>query len=135
MIVTNQQRPSEEQMKMFMEFPDDAPIKMVNLLKFKIKAEYADGRSTDLSGREAYAIYAQEVQEHLKKVGAKLTFSAKVKELLIGEVEDLWDSVAIAEYPNKSAMINMFMSPEYLESEKHRSAGLEGQLNIITQDE
>ena len=55
MIVTNQQRPSEEQMKMFMEFPDDAPIKMVNLLKFKIKAEYADGRSTDLSGREAYA--------------------------------------------------------------------------------
>ena len=39
MIVTNQQRPSEEQMKMFMEFPDDAPIKMVNLLKFKIKAE------------------------------------------------------------------------------------------------
>ena len=72
MIVTNLQRPNEEQMKMFMEFPDDAPIKMVNLLKFKIKAEYADGRSTDLSGREAYAIYAQEVQEHLKKVGAKL---------------------------------------------------------------
>ena len=72
MIVTNLQRPSEEQMKMFMEFPDDAPIKMVNLLKFKIKAEYADGRSTDLSGKEAYAIYAQEVQEHLKKVGAKL---------------------------------------------------------------
>ena len=33
MIVTNQQRPSEEQMKMFMEFSDDAPIKMVNLFK------------------------------------------------------------------------------------------------------
>ena len=75
----------------------------INLLKFKIKAEYADGRSSDLSGKEAYAIYAQEVQEHLKKVGAKLTFSGKVKDLLIGEVEDLWDSVAIAEYPDKSA--------------------------------
>ena len=36
---------------------------------------------------------------------------------------------------NKICEINMFISPEYLESEKHRSAGLEGQLNIITQDE
>ena len=60
MIVTNLQRPSEEQMKMFMEFSDDAPIKMVNLLKFKIKAEYSDGRSSDLSGKEAYAIYAED---------------------------------------------------------------------------
>ena len=32
----------------------------------------------DLSGKEAYAIYAQEVQEHLKS-GAKLTFSEKSK--------------------------------------------------------
>ena len=39
MIVLNSLRPTEEQMKMFMEFPDDKPIKMVNLLKFKNKAE------------------------------------------------------------------------------------------------
>ena len=47
MIVLNSLRPTEEQMKMFMEFPDDKPIKMVNLLKFKNKAEYKDKRETD----------------------------------------------------------------------------------------
>ena len=35
MIVTNSITPSEKQMKMFMDFPDDKPIRMVNLLKFK----------------------------------------------------------------------------------------------------
>ena len=38
-------------------------IHMVNLLKFKDKAEYKDGRQTDLTGQEAYQIYAKEVQE------------------------------------------------------------------------
>jgi hypothetical protein len=33
-------------------------------------------------------------------------------------------------------MFEMIMDPDYLESEKHRSAGLEGQLNIeLKEDE
>jgi len=135
MIVLNSLRPTTEQMTMFLEFPDDKPIKMVNLLKFKSKAEYEDQRKTDLTGEEAYAIYSNEVINHLAKVGGKIIFSGKVKGLLLGEVEDLWDLVAIAQYPNKTAMIAMFTNEDYLVSEKHRSAGLEGQLNIITQDE
>lgn len=135
MIVLNSLRLTDEQMKMFMEFPDDKPIKMVNLLKFKNKAEYNDKRETALTGEEAYNIYSKEVVNHLAKVGGKIIFLGKVKGLLLGEVEELWDQVAIAEYPNKTAMITMFTSEDYLVSEKHRSAGLEGQLNIITQDE
>ncbi|RCL37658.1 MAG: DUF1330 domain-containing protein [SAR86 cluster bacterium] len=135
MIVLNSLRLTDEQMKMFMEFPDDKPIKMVNLLKFKNKAEYKDKRETALTGEEAYNIYSEEVGNHLAKVGGKIIFWGKVKGLLLGEVEELWDQVAIAEYPNKTAMITMFTNEDYLVSEKHRSAGLEGQLNIITQDE
>ena len=55
--------------------------------------------------------------------------------LLLGEVEEMWDQVAIAQYPNKTAMITMFTNEDYLVSEQHRNAGLKGQLNIITQDE
>ena len=51
---------------------DDGPFLAVNLLKFKEKAEYEDGRLTTLSGQEAYSIYANEVQNHLAKVGAKV---------------------------------------------------------------
>ena len=135
MIVTNSITPSEKQMKMFMDFPDDKQIRMVNLLKFKTLAQYEDHRECDLTGEEAYAIYSLEVLEHLAKVGGKVIFSGKVRGLLLGEVEELWDAVAIAEYPNRTAMITMFTNQDYLQSHLHRTAGLEGQLNIITQDE
>jgi len=132
MKVENKVSPNEEQMKGFMEGDTDSPIHMVNLLKFKEKAEYEDGRETDLTGAQAYAIYGQEVQGHLAKVGGSGVFSGRVSRLMLGEVEDLWDVVAIATYPSKKAMLQMITDPDYIESAKHRSAGLAGQLNIET---
>ena len=49
MKVENKVNPNEEQMAGFLEGDVDSPIEMVNLLKFKDKAEYEDGRDTDLS--------------------------------------------------------------------------------------
>ena len=66
MEVINRVIPSEEQMEGFMEPGREGPIYMLNLLKFKDEAEYADGRETDLSGAQAYAIYGQEVVAHLQ---------------------------------------------------------------------
>jgi len=132
MKVENKVSPNEEQMKGFMEGDTDSPIHMVNLLKFKEKAEYEDGRETDLTGAQAYAIYGQEVQGHLAKVGGSGVFSGRVSRLMLGEVEDLWDVVAIATYPSKKAMLQMITDPDYIESAKHRAAGLAGQLNIET---
>lgn len=130
MQVTNKVIPSEEQMRGFMEPGHDGPIYMLNLLKFKEKAEYEDGRDTDLSGAEAYAIYGAEVVEHLAKVGGAPMFSARIERLMLGEVEELWDSAAIAMYPSRQAMMEMLSSPDYQASALHRAAGLAGQLNI-----
>ena len=132
MKVKNAVIPNEEQMAGFLEGDIDTPIKMVNLLKFKDKADYKDGRQTSLSGKEAYQIYADEVQGHLEKVGGKSIFLGEVERLMLGEVEDLWDWVVIAEYPSRKAMLEMVMDSEYQKSEEHRSAGLAGQLNIET---
>jgi uncharacterized protein (DUF1330 family) len=118
----------------FLEGDIESPISMVNLLKFKEKAEYEDGRDTNLSGKEAYMIYGIEVQEHLKKVGGEIVFGGEISRLMLGEVEDLWDNVAVARYPSRTAMLEMMMDPDYQESEKHRSAGLLGQLNIETKE-
>ena len=128
----NKVMPNDDQMAEFLESGNDEPIYMVNLLKFKDKAEYPDKRETDLSGKEAYAIYSKEVQHHLDKVGAKGIFGAEVKRLMLGEVEELWDSVAIAKYPNRKAMLDMISDPDYIKSAQHRVAGLKGQLNIET---
>jgi len=74
------------------------------------------------------------VQEHLKKVGGEIVFGGEISRLMLGEVEDLWDNVAVARYPSRTAMLEMMMDPDYQESEKHRSAGLLGQLNIETKE-
>ena len=134
MEVKNDVKPNQSQMDAFLEGDTDTPISMVNLLKFKEKAEYEDGRDINLSGKEAYMIYAKEVKDHLKKVGAEMMFGGEVSRLMLGEVEDLWDNVAIARYPSRKAMLEMMMDSDYQESEKHRSAGLLGQLNIETKE-
>ena len=132
MKVENKVMPNEKQMEEFLEEGKEEPLFMVNLLKFKEKAEYPDKRETDLTGREAYAIYGAEVVKHLEKVGGKPIFGSDVIRLMLGEVEELWDQVAIAMYPNRKAMLKMISDPDYIESAQHRVAGLAGQLNIET---
>ena len=132
MEVKNAVMPNEDQIKEFSEQGEHKPIYMVNLLKFKEKANYPDKRETDLTGEEAYAIYAEEVAGHLEKVGGKPLFGGEVERLMLGEVEDLWDKVAIAMYPSRKAMLQMINDPDYIVSAQHRVAGLEGQLNIET---
>ena len=104
MEVKNAVMPNETQLKEFNEQEEDKPIFMVNLLKFKKLAQYPDKRETNLTGQEAYAIYGKEVVEHLTKVGGKPIFGGNVERLMLGEVEDLWDQVAIAMYPSRKAM-------------------------------
>ena len=51
MEVKNMVTPNQTQMNEFLEGDIDSPISMVNLLKFKEKAEYEDGRDTQMSGQ------------------------------------------------------------------------------------
>jgi uncharacterized protein (DUF1330 family) len=132
MNVINQLHPSPAQAKSFFGADDDGPMCMVNMLKFKDKATYADGSEPELSGRDAYLRYGAGVQACLAAVGGKARFSGIVTDLMLGEVEELWDMVAIAEYPSRAAMLKMVQSPEYKAITKHRDAGLAGQLNIRT---
>lgn len=130
MEVTNRLRPDAAQMQGFSDRASDGPIYMLNLLKYRDKAQYEDSRDTALTGREAYALYTQGVRELLKEFGGSLSFKARVGRLTIGEVEDLWDDVAIAVYPSRAAMLQMMQSARMQEIGQHRAAGLAGQLNI-----
>jgi uncharacterized protein (DUF1330 family) len=133
MIVINELTPSDPKRIAELQEPGPTgPIVMVNLLKFREKAEYADGRETELSGREAYRIYAKAVVNLVEKHGGKGLFFGDVTFLQIGQVEELWDEVALAQYPNRAAMRAMATSAGFREIAVHREAGLAGQLNIET---
>lgn len=133
MKVKNALVPSPKQLEEFGDDPHGKPISMVNLLKFRDKAAYPESHELHgktMSGAEAYALYGAEVSKIIAGLGGEMTFFGQVERLMLGEVEELWDVVAIAKYPSRAAMAQMIASAEYQAIEVHRSAGLAGQLNI-----
>lgn len=133
MEVINEVSPSDPaRLQEIMEPGPEGPVFMINLLKFKERAEYEDGRQTDLTGREAYMIYGKAVTDLLPKFNGTPLFAANVTFLFLGQVEELWDEVAIVMYPTRADLLRMSTSPEWQEIAVHRTAGLKGQLNIET---
>lgn len=124
--------PKPEQIKEFAAV--EGPVMMVNLLTYRKKAVYEDGRETELSGREAYGLYAKEMKKLVEASGGRFIFAAEVTSLLLGEVEELWDQVGIVEYSSSKALLTIASSPEFQAIEVHRVAGLAGQLNITTRE-
>ena len=131
MQVENQVMPTMERAMAFFGGTEDGPFVMVNLLKFHERAQYEDG-DRGLSGLEAYMLYGEGVRKLVEGLGGKIRYQGAVTGLMIGEVEELWDVVALAEYPSLEAFRNMAMSPDMHAIEHHRKAGLSGQQNIRT---
>ena len=132
MEVTNSVYPNKAQIEGFLEPGPEGPICMVNLLKFKPQAEYEDGRATQLTGHEAYELYEQGIKKILQEIGGGIGFEGEVERLALGEVEELWDLVALAVWPSRQVMLEVMQSEAMQEISVHRTAGLAGQLNIET---
>lgn len=131
MEVINEVTPSDpKRLQQMQEKGPDGPVFMINLLKFKDKAEYADGRETDLTGYQAYQLYGAGVAGLLPEYGGRFFFMADVTFLSLGQVEELWDEVAIAVYPDRNALFQMSTSQAWIDLSVHRAAGLAGQLNL-----
>ena len=132
MKVVNHVYPNPERIMPLAQDATPGPIAMVNLLKFHENAQYADGRSENISGREAYMRYIAEMGPIVERAGGRFLFSGDVKQLVIGEVEELWDAVGIAEYPSRAEFFRIATSSEVQAIGIHREAGLAGQLLILT---
>ena len=130
MEVKNQVTPDMQVAMDFFSQVEDGPFVMLNLLKFKEKAEIEDGSDTESSGLDAYQRYGQVAAQCIQKVGGRMIFVGAVTGLLLGEIEENWDMVALVEYPSLEAFRKMTSLPEFVEASKHRSSGLAGQLNI-----
>jgi uncharacterized protein (DUF1330 family) len=107
--------PTAEQFAVLAARPADAPVVMVNLLKFKPEG-----------GVESYLQYGQEVVPHLEGVGAKLRYAGGAPSVVIGDGErPWWDVILIVEYPTPQAFIDMVTTREYAKVHEHRAAGLD----------
>ncbi len=100
---------------------DDGPIWMLNLMSYRDRADDADGRDTDISGRGADDRYTP--LGPLAEVGAEIVFVADVEMQFFND-EPAWDRVAVVEYPTRAAFIRMQTLPEFRELHHHKDAGM-----------
>jgi uncharacterized protein (DUF1330 family) len=113
-------RPNKDQFLELMSAPDEGPVVMLNLLKFKEKSD--DGSST---GAASYGKYGDAVVQMVEARGGKVLWLGKADQILIGDPAQDWDSVALVQYPSRKAFIEMSTSKEYESAHEHREAGLE----------
>lgn len=97
------------------DFPSDAPIVMVNLLKFK-----------EPDGLDSYLKYGAGVAPLLERAGAKVRYGGSAPAVLLGEdAKPWWDVILVVEYPSPAAFLEMVTSEEYAAVHVHRAAALE----------
>jgi len=99
------------------------PIQMLNLVRFRERAQYADGR--EATGAEAYREYAKASAEVFARVGGRQQWIGRFEQTVIGPESERWDAVFIAEYPSAAAFLAMLRDPVYREAVKHRQAAVE----------
>ena len=105
------------------------PMWALNLMKYREQAEYADGRESSISGMEADDVYAP--HEHLRKVGSRLIMMAPVVHQLVGDAH-VWDRIAIAQYRDRMAMIEMSSNADFQKDEDHKEAGMDFTIVMAT---
>jgi len=105
------------------------PMWALNLMKYRERAEYADGRATELSGAEADEVYAP--HEHLAAVGSRIILVAPVVHQLVGD-DWQWDRIATAQYRDRMAIVEMNSSKGFQQEEKHKEAGMDFTIVMAT---
>jgi uncharacterized protein (DUF1330 family) len=106
------------------EIPDAKPIVMVNLLRFRDRADYGPEGSRGDTGEQAYLRYSNGVIPLLYEVGGQLLWRGKVRAAVIAPEGEAWDEVVLVSYPSRRAFLRMIESEAYRAILHHRTAAL-----------
>jgi pimeloyl-ACP methyl ester carboxylesterase len=117
------------QLERMLAAPTEGPFYMVNLIRYREWAEYPDGRETDLTGREANALYSP--VEFLTAIGARVVFMTEVDNQIDGD-DILWDDFSVVEYPCPLAFFAMLSDHAFQDRAVHKEAGVDRTISIIT---
>ena len=119
--------PSRENFDAFKALPRDTVIHMLNLVRFRDKAEYpADHANAGkgLSGREAYAEYGRTSGRVFTRVGGSVVWRGRMEAMVIGPMDKQWDLAFIACYPDAGAFLEMVTDPDYKIAVVNRQAAV-----------
>ncbi len=115
-----QVHPTQNQMTQLMAYPEDTPLTMLNIIKFKSKTEA--GNET---GKQAYTRYFKNAKKYVKQSGAKLIWKGAVATTVIGNTKNEPDMIFLVEYPSVAHFIKMVSNPDYKKIANDRTIALE----------
>jgi uncharacterized protein (DUF1330 family) len=99
--------------------PDDAPVVMLNLMRFRDRS--LDGKG---SGWDAYRRYSALAIKLIKARGGTIAWTGTAEAVALGVAEgNRWDYVALVRYPSRTAFVDMMTSPEYARANVERDNG------------
>ena len=117
--------PIPEQIKEFLAGAQDQPVVMLNLLRFKAKA---DASQEGESGEQAHMRYGREMRDFVESHGGRFIWAGHVDSQLIGEGGEGFQFMSLMEYPSRQAFLKLAGDPQIAQTiGKHRDAGLESQ--------
>ncbi len=120
--------PERAQFETFKDLDRDQPIEMLNLVKFRDRAQYPSDHKlakAGLSGAQAYKNYGAETAPIIARLGASILWRGAFQTTLIGPADETWDAVFVARYPNAHAFLAMVTDPVYRDAVVHRQAAVE----------
>lgn len=104
--------PRGKDLKAFLEADPEAPVVMLNLLRF------TEG------GRAGYEDYLRHFRGHAESRGAEILYYGSGDTALVAEAGQDWDAVLLVRYPTRRSFSEMVADPAYQAGASLRSGAL-----------
>ena len=102
--------------QVLMALPDDGPVTMLNLMRFRERSLDGNG-----SGWDAYLRYSALAIRLIKVRGGTIIWTEAVA--LGVPDQHRWDYIALVRYPSRAAFLDMMTSSEYAAANVERENG------------
>lgn len=110
--------------------PDDAPVVMLNLMRFRERS--LDGKG---SGWDAYLRYSALTIRLIKAAGGTIIWAGDAETVALGVPDrHRWDYVALVRYPSRAAFLAMMKSPDYAAANVERENGCADHAIVATRE-
>ena len=120
--------PSDEAGRDFIMRGFEGPVMMLNLLKLRDVADYADypelAGDGPISGRAAYARYIDHTIPFLKESGGQIDLIADGGKWLIGPADESWDLVLLIHQSSVATFLAFENNPDYMKGIGHRQTAI-----------
>ncbi|MGQ0699847.1 MAG: DUF1330 domain-containing protein [Panacagrimonas sp.] len=115
-----------ELIRAFDALPDDgSPILMLNLLRFRERADYAaHPQEPPRSGVEAYRHYIGLAMPIVEAAAGRIVMMGTHLATLIAPTEEHWHDLLLLDYPTRKPFIEAMTSAAYARIAYHRTAAL-----------